>query len=225
MKEEKKKNYFKKETVIAAVIGFLIGVAVLFLIGWSLDYFATSAGIAKLKYGEETIATVNGQAISTQTIYDHAKKTEGLNIVINEVDKILLENKYQLTEKEENGAKEEADYYIDYYTEMGYSEEEFLSGNGFANYDEFLADIKANIKYTKYIYDYLESKLEDGAVEKYYNENKELIETYDTEHVLVKITDDVKDKDALALANEIISKLNEGKTFDEITQEYGDNCT
>ena len=115
MKEEKKKNYFKKETVIAAVIGFLIGVAVIFLIGCSLDYFATSAGIAKLKYGEETIATVKGQAISTQTIYDYAKKTEGLNIVINEVDKILLENKYQLTEKEETDAKEEADYYIDYY--------------------------------------------------------------------------------------------------------------
>lgn len=222
MEEEKKKSFITKETIIAAVIGLLIGAAVMFVIGWSLDYFAKSAGMARLKYGNDTIATVDGEKITTDTIYKKIKLTEGLGALVNEIDRVLLTNMYELTEKEEEQAKEEAEYYIDYYTARGHTEEEFLQGNGFASYDEFLEDVKVNIKYTKYLYDYLEGKLEEGAVQKYYDENKESIETYDTEHILVKVSDTVTDEQALALANEIIGKLNEGKTFAEVVDEYGD---
>jgi len=220
--KEEKKKIIKKDTIIAAVIGFLIGIAAMFLIGWGLDYWAKSTGMAKLKNGETTIATVDGKAISTQTIYDKSKKVDGLNLIISEVDKMILNDMYELTAKEEEEAKEEAEYYIDYYTAMGYTEEEFLKGNGFSNYEEFLQDIKASMKSNKYLYDYLEEKLEEGAVQKYYDENKDSIETYDSEHILVKISDTVTDEQALALANEIIGKLNEGKTFSEVVEEYGD---
>lgn len=220
--KENKKSFITKETIIAAVIGLLIGIAAMFLIGWSLDYFAKSVGMAKLKYGDETIATVNGQAISTQSIYDKAKKIDGLNLIISATDKIILDEMYVLTEKEEAEVKEEAEYYIDYYTAMGYTEEEFLEGNGFSNYEEFVDDIRTSKKSNKYLYDYLEAKLEEGAVQKYYDENKDSIETYDSEHILVKVSDTVTDEQALALANEIIGKLNEGKAFSEVVEEYGD---
>lgn len=222
---EKKKGYINKQTIIAAIIGFLIGVVVLFLIGWCLDYFATSAGLAKLKHGDETVLTVDGEAITTGDIYNKANKIYGLNLIMSEIDKIILNEMYELTEKEEEEVKEEAQYYIDYYTEMGYTEQEFFEGNGFANREEFLDDIRSNKKSTKYIYDYLESKLEEGAVQKYYDENKDSIETYDSEHILVRTSDTVTDEQALALANEIITKLNEGKTFDELVTEYGDRIT
>ena len=52
--------------------------------------------------------------------------------------------------------------------------------------------------------------------------NKDSIETYDTEHILVEVSDTVTEEQALALANEIISKLDEGKTFAEVVEEYGD---
>jgi len=220
--EKKGKGYINKQTIIAAVIGFLIGVVVLILIGWGLDYFATSAGLAKLKHGDDTVATVDGESISTEDIYNKANKIYGLNLMMSEIDKIILKDMYELTEKEEEEIKEEAQYYIDYYTAMGYTEQEFYEGNGFANYEEFLDDIRANKKTTKYIYDYLETKLEEGAVQKYYDENKASLETYDSEHILVKTSDTVTEEQALALANEIIGKLNEGKTFDELVTEYGD---
>lgn len=220
--EEKKKGFITKQTIIAAIIGLLIGVAVMLLIGWGLDYFAKSAGMAKLKHGDDTVATVAGEGISTQTLYDKAKLTDGLGLLINEIDTIILDKKYELTEKEKEDAKEEAKYYIDYYTTMGMTEQQFYKANGFKNYDEFLADVEVNIKYSKFVYDYLESKLEEGAVQKYYDENKDDIETYDTEHILVKTSDEVTDEDAKALANEIIGKLNEGKTFEEVVEEYGD---
>ena len=224
-KEKKEKKIITKERSISAIIGLVIGIVLTCLVAFCMDYFAKSTGIAKLKYGDETLATVDGKSISTQTIYEKAKKTQGLTLLISEVDKAILNDMYELTEKEEEEVKEEAEYYIEYYTAMGYSEEEFLSGNGFANYEEFLDDIRANKKSTKYLYDYLEKQLEPGAVQKYYDENKDSIETYDSEHILVKISDTVTDEEALALANEIIAKLNEGKTFDEVVEEYGDRIT
>ena len=221
--EQKKGNkLITKERMIPAVVGLIIGIILTCLVGFFMDYFAKSAGIARLRFGDEAIATVDGKAITTQTIYNKAKMSNGLNFLINEVDKIILNDMYELTDKEEEDAKDKADYYINYYASMGYSEEDFLSGNGFANYDEFLDDIRISTKSDKYVYDFLESKLEEGAVKKYYDENKDNIETYDSEHILVEITDTVTDEQALALANEIIGKLNEGKTFDEIVEEYGD---
>lgn len=224
--EEKKKSFITKERLISALIGFAIGVVILLLVAWCLDYFAKSAGIARLVNGEDTIAKVDGEAISTQTVYDKLKNSYGLKYMINEVDNVILKSKYEtLTEKEEADVKEEAEYYIDYYTALGYidSEEDFLEDNGFENYEEYLEDVRANYRYTKYLYDYFESKLEKGAVQKYYEENKDSIETYDSEHILVKPSDTLTDEEALAMANEIITKLNEGKTFSEVAEEYKDS--
>ena len=223
--EEKQKNENKtirKEIIIPACIGLIVGIALTCLVGFFMDYFAKSAGMAKLKYGDETLATVNGKSISVETIYRRTKLKDGLSFAISEVDKAILDDMYQLTEKEEETAKEEAKYWMDYYVAQGYTEQEFLEGNGFANYDEFLEDVKMNKKSNKYLYDYLEKKLEPGAVQKYYDENKESIETYDSEHILVRISDTVTDEEALALANEIIVKLDEGKSFSEVVEEYGD---
>lgn len=223
--EEKQKNtkkFFTKEVIISSVSGIVIGIALTCLVGFLMGYFAKSAGIAKLRFGEETIATVDGKSISTETIYQKSKLQNGLSLVISEVDKAILSDMYTLTEKEEEEVKEEADYYLDYYKAQGVTEEAFLSGNGFKDRDDFLEDIRSNKKSSKYLYDYLEKKLEKGAVQKYYDENKESLETYDSEHILVKVSDTVTDEQALALANEIIGKLNEGKTFDEVVQEYGD---
>lgn len=220
--EEKRKEFITKETIIAGVIGILIGLAAMFLIGWSLNYFAKSAGMAKLKYGSETIATVNGKGIDAQTIWNKTKKIDGLSMLLNEIDREIFKDMYELTEEEEKEIKEQATYYIDYYKSMGYTEEEFLAGNGFNDYEDFVEDIRKSMKTSKYLYDYLEGKLEDGAIEKYYNENKDSIETYDSEHILVKISDTVTDEQALALANEIIGKLNEGKAFSDVVEEYKD---
>lgn len=218
--EEKRKEFITKETIIAGIIGILIGIAAMFLIGWSLDYFAKSAGMARLKYGSETIATVDGKGIDAQTIWNKTKQIDGLSMVLNEIDRNILKDMYELTEEEEKEIQEEASYYIDYYESMGYSEAEFLAGNGFTDYEDFVEDIRRSVRTSKYLYDYLEGKLEEGAVEKYYNENTDSIETYDSEHILVKISDTVTDEQALALANEIIGKLNEGKAFSDVVEEY-----
>jgi len=223
MGEKNKKSLFTKERIIAGGVGLVIGIIIMVIAGFATGAFAKTTLLAKLKNGEDAIATVKGKTISTQTIYDRTKKMYGFDYLMNEIDSIILNEKYPtLTEKEEEQANEEAKNAITRYEAQGYTEEQFLLGNGFYDYNDFLNYIKVQIKGNKYIYDFLESKLEEGAVKKYYDENKELVETYDTEHILVRITDDVKEKDALATANEIIKKLDEGKTFEDIVNEYGD---
>lgn len=224
-KQKETKKIFTKERIIAAAIGLVVGIILTIIIGLCTDYFAKSAGMARLKSGSQTIATVNGKTVVVDDVYESLKLKSGLSNLMNEIDSKILDDMYTLTDEEKEEAKEEVDYYINYNKESGYTEEEILQGYGFKSYEEFLADVETNIKYNKYIYDYIEKKLEPGAVEKYYNENKDTIETYDSEHILVKIEDEVTDEQALAIANEIIGKLNEGKSFEEVVEEYKDQIT
>lgn len=220
-KEKNSKKIITKETVISAVIGLVVGIALTCVV----CLIARTRGMANLRYGKDTIASVAGKSIATEKVYESLKPNYGLSALIDEVDKAIVSEKYTLTEKEEKEAKEQADYYLNYYTSSGLTEQEFYEKNGFSNYDEFLDDVRASLKTNKYLYDYLESKLDAGAVQKYYDENKDSIETYDSEHILVKISDTVTDEQALALANEIITKLNEGKSFSEVVEEYKDQIT
>lgn len=220
--EETKKN-FNKNAFIAGGVGIAIGIAVTCVAGILLNFFAKSAGMARLKYGEEVVVTVNGKSITASDIYDKAKKQYGLNLIMTDIDKLILNDMYELTDKERENAKAQADYYLKMYEAQGYTEKAFLEANGFANYDEFLADVELQAKSSKYLYEYLEKKLEKGAIEKYYEENKETLESYDSEHILVRIVEgQTTDEEALTLINEILVKVNAGKTFAEIKEEYGD---
>lgn len=205
---EKKQKIFTKETIIACILGLVIGIGGTLLVSYLSN--------------NNKIATVAGKSIKTKEITDKLILTDGFRNILNETDKIIFGKMYTLTEDEEKNVEEDVDYYIDLYEGRGYTQEEFLRDNGYKNLEEFKDDIRLSVLQNKYAHDYLESKLEPGAVEEYYNENKDSLQEYDSEHILVEITADVKDADALALANEIIAKLDEGKTFDEVVEEYGD---
>ena len=63
----------------------------------------------------------------------------------------------------------------------------------------------------------------EEQIQKYYDE--EVYGDINTQHLLVSVNDDMSDEDAKALAEEIIGKLNEGKSFDEVKEEYKDSVT
>lgn len=216
MKE--KKSIFTKETIISAAVGLAIGIGLTILIIFCVN----SEGKIQLKYRSQTMATVNGKKITAQKVFDKVKPQYGLQYLIKEIDDSIFREMDTLTEKEKEEVKKQADEYISSAKLVGYTEQEFLERNGLASYDEFIDELMITKKSNKYILGYLEAKLEDGAVQKYYDEHKDEIAEYDSEHILVRITDTVTDEQALALANEIITKLNEGKTFDDIISEYGD---
>ena len=109
------------------------------------------------------------------------------------------------------------------FKEIQYSDkekEEFLKENGFESKEDFINYLTLTYKRDLYYVDYLKTKIDQDEIQKYYDEN--VYGEINTKHILVETSDEVTDEQAKAKAKEIIAKLDSGKTFDEVAEEYGD---
>lgn len=211
IKEGKKSIFSKKEVWISGIIGLLLGAAIMVLL------YVTGV----LGFGNGTIATVKGGSIKQNELYKEMKKLYSVNYALDLVDAEILKNKYNLTDEQKEEVEEQADYYLTTYeTYYGYTEEEFLSENGFSTKQEFIDYLTLNYKRDLYYIDYLKTKIDQEEIQAYYDEN--VYGEINTKHILVEVDDDVTEEQALAKAKEIIAKLDSGKTFEEVTEEYGD---
>ena len=208
MEEEKSfnlKEWVEKNTVIALicalVLGLLLGAAVMYCTG----------GMGK-------VASVKGGTLTEKKLYNKMKDYYSINLVLEEVDKTILNKKYNITDEERKDIKKQANSYIEQYANYGYSKEEFLQENGFKDYEEFLDYLITDYKRSLYVYDYIEKQLEENAVKNYYDEHS--FGTVNTKHILVKTDQDLSDEKALELAKEIITKLDAGEDFDTVAEEY-----
>lgn len=203
-KENILKKLLKKEIIISLVVGLVLGLVIMFFV---------NGGI---------VARVGGQLITAKSLYNDMKDYYSISLVLEDIDEKILDKKYQLSEEDKNYIKETADGYISQYEEYGYTEEDFLTENGFSDYEDFCKYLETDYKRTIYFYDTLEkTKLGSDDVKNYYNENA--FGKVNTKHILVQTSDDMTDEQALALANEIITKLNDGGEFDALAEEYTTN--
>ena len=211
IKEEKKSVFAKKEVWISGVIGLLLGAIIMFLL------YITGVP----KFGNETIATVKGGSVKKNDLYNEMKKAYSVNYALDVVDSAILKNKYKLTSDQEKEIQDQADYYIStYQTYYGYEEEEFLKENGFESKEDFIDYLTLTYKRDLYYVDYLKTKIDQDEIQKYYDEN--VYGEINTKHILVETSDEVTDEQAKAKAKEVIAKLDSGKSFDEVAEEYGD---
>ncbi len=203
-KENILKKLLKKEIIISLVVGLILGLIIMFFV---------NGGI---------VARVGGQLVTAKSLYNNMKDYYSISLVLEDIDEKILDKKYQLSEEDKNYIKETADGYISQYEEYGYTEEDFLTENGFSDYEDFCKYLETDYKRTIYFYDTLEkTKLGSDDVKNYYNENA--FGKVNTKHILVQTSDDMTDEQALALANEIITKLNDGGEFDALAEEYTTN--
>lgn len=213
---EEKNTSLKKGAVLPLIIGLIIGAAIMF----GVLYFIDNSSAA---------VKVGGETITEEELFSTMKNYFAVGLIMDEIDKIILPQKYKLTDEMKKDIEEEADYYLEMYNAYyGYTEEKFLQENGFKSKQEFMDYLGLNYRRNLYYYDYLESKLEQGAVQAYYDANKADVDKAENEHILVTVAEDATEKEtkeALALANEIIAKLNEGKSFKDVATEYADKAT
>lgn len=223
----KKKELTKTEQIISfldknrkLLYGFIGGVlltAIIATIIWP-DRIAT------LKDGTQPVAEINGKKITADVLYEDLKENNDINTLLNRVDRMLLDKKYEETDEMLKEVEEHAQsYYTQYEQYYQMSKEEFLKENGFESHEEFLEELKLSYRRNEYFEDYAKSLVEEKEVKDYYE--KEVFGDIDSKHMLVTIDSNRKDEDALKLANEIIGKLKEGKSFDEVKEEYKDKVT
>ena len=234
LKETKKKdtdikhlnhdNDTNRKICYAFLIGVIITVIVVIII-WPKR-------IATLKDGTQPILTVNNKTYTADDLYNDMKDAYSINILINSLDKMILDEKYKEDNEMNDSVKQTAEYYYSMYEQyQNITKEQFLENNGFKSEKEFLEYLKLDYRRNLYYDEYVESLISDKDIEKYYKD--EVFGDVNSKHILVSVSKDdtsenekeLSDEDAKKLANEIIDKLNKGTSWDDVITEYKDKIT
>ena len=205
--------------IYGAVGGILITVLVVVII-WP-DRIAT------LKDGNQPVAEIDGYTVTANDLYEDMKDVYSISSLLDKIDNKILEEKYPETDEMNDELKQQAEsYYSAYKQYYKMDKETFLSNNGFGSEKAFLEYLRLQYRRNKYAEDYIKTLISDKEVEKYYEDK--VYGDINTKHILVKVDSSASDEDkkkAEDLAKEIISKLNDGKSFDEVKEEYKDQIT
>ena len=205
--------------IYGAVGGILITVLVVVII-WP-DRIAT------LKDGTQPVAEIHGYTVTANDLYEDMKDVYSISSLLDKIDNKILEEKYPETDEMNDELKQQAEsYYSAYKQYYKMDKETFLSNNGFGSEKAFLEYLRLQYRRNKYAEDYIKTLISDKEVEKYYEDK--VYGDINTKHILVKVDSSASDEDkkkAEDLAKEIISKLNNGKSFDEVKEEYKDQIT
>jgi len=203
------------------IYGFLGGL----LLGLLIMVIFMPDRIATLKDGTQPVANIDGTNITADELYEDMKDYYSVSLLLDRIDTLLLTEMYEEDDEMTESVNSNAEYYLNVYEQYyGYDEEEFLARNGFANYDEFLEYLRLDYRRTKYQDDYIKKSLEESEIEDYYNEN--VVGDINCQHVLVTVSDSgLTEDEAKKLAGEIIDKLNDGTSWEDIQTEYKDQIT
>ena len=205
--------------IYGAVGGILITVLVVVII-WP-DRIAT------LKDGTQPVAEIDGYTVTANDLYEDMKDVYSISSLLDKIDNKILEEKYPETDEMNDELKQQAEsYYSAYKQYYKMDKETFLSNNGFGSEKTFLEYLRLQYRRNKYAEDYIKTLISDKEVEKYYEDK--VYGDINTKHILVKVDSSASDEDkkkAEDLAKEIISKLNNGKSFDDVKEEYKDQIT
>lgn len=205
--------------IYGAVGGILITVLVVVII-WP-DRIAT------LKDGTQPVAEIDGYTVTANDLYEDMKDVYSISSLLDKIDNKILEEKYPETDEMNDELKQQAEsYYSAYKQYYKMDKETFLSNNGFGSEKAFLEYLRLQYRRNKYAEDYIKTLISDKEVEKYYEDK--VYGDINTKHILVKVDSSASDEDkkkAEDLAKEIISKLNDGKSFDDVKEEYKDRIT
>lgn len=205
--------------IYGAVGGILITVLVVVII-WP-DRIAT------LKDGTQPVAEIDGYTVTANDLYEDMKDVYSISSLLDKIDNKILVEKYPDPDEMNDELKQQAEsYYSAYKQYYKMDKETFLSNNGFGSEKAFLEYLRLQYRRNKYAEDYIKTLISDKEVEKYYEDK--VYGDINTKHILVKVDSSASDEDkkkAEDLAKEIISKLNDGKSFDEVKEEYKDQIT
>ena len=205
--------------IYGAVGGILITVLVVVII-WP-DRIAT------LKDGTQPVAEIDGYTVTANDLYEDMKDVYSISSLLDKIDNKILIEKYPETDEMNDELKQQAEsYYSAYKQYYKMDKETFLSNNGFGSEKAFLEYLRLQYRRNKYAEDYIKTLISDKEVEKYYKDK--VYGDINTKHILVKVDSSASDEDkkkAEDLAKEIISKLNNGKSFDDVKEEYKDQIT
>lgn len=180
--------------------------------------------IATLSDGTQPVAEINGKKITADVLYEDMKEHYDVSLLLKRIDTMILSKKYEETDEMMEEINNTANsYYTQFQQSYNLPKEDFLAQNGLSSHEEFIEVLKLSYLRNEYYDEYAKNQITEKEIDNYYKDK--VYGDIDSKHMLVTINEERKDEDAKKLAQEIIEKLNEGKTFDEVKEEYKDKIT
>ena len=189
-----------------------------------VSLFITGCGkSAKLKTSNTTAVAVKGAKITATQFYNELKK-DSISTLVNMIDHKLFDKKYSTDEAENTAVEKQISTIKSYYLSA------IKTYYGVSNEDELKDLLSLQYKREQAINDYIEKKVSDKEIQKYYDEN--VYADVKASHILisVKTTDDMSDAEkenvkekAKKKAEKIITKLNNGEDFSKLAKKYSDD--
>ena len=187
-------------------------------------FLCTGCGkVPKLSNGDDVFVSVNGKNLSANDMYNELKEKYGVDVLIELVDKIILEEKYE----ENDDLKEYVDAQIEQYI-SSYGEEGFAQALEQSNMteDDLRQTIALDYRRNQAALDYAKKQVSDDELNDYYeNDYRGDIKA---SHILITPDENAEDsekadEEALNQAKDIIKQLDEGADFAELAKEYSDD--
>ena len=191
--------------------------------------------IPKLSNGDEAAVTMkDGSMISVNELYEEMKSEYAEEILVNMIDKKILEDKYK-------DKVQEAEDYVTSQMEMLEQQYGDDLDSTIKQYTGYTTNQYKKLIYLYYlkdfaIKDYAKDQISDKEIKKYYED--EIVSDIKVSHILItpKVTDDMTDEEKTAAEKEakekiesIISELKNTKKdeiadkFEELAKEYSED--
>lgn len=183
-----------------------------------------------LENGQEAVVTTKVGSISANDLYDKLKTTYGNAVLIEMIDTLILNDKYEETEDEKEHVKEQVAELEEIAKSNGMTFLSYINYYGFEDKEAVEDYFVLNYRRDLAVKDYIKSTIKDKEVEKYYEEN--IYGDVRVKHILIEpetltgmTTEEIEDakKDALKTAKDLIKKLKNGEDFDKLAKEYSDD--
>lgn len=188
--------------------------------------------IPKLENGQEAVVTLSSGNISVDDLYDKVKMSYALNSLLELMDTKMLAEEYgkDLSTDEKNQINSQIDYWKQIFggeSEMLQQTAQYFGASTLSELNDYLS---LQYRRNKVVEDYSKKQVTDSEIQKFYDEV--IFGDIEASHILIEpeVTDSMtteeksaKEEEALKLANEIITKLNNGEKFEDLAKEYSDD--
>lgn len=198
---------------------FLIVLSAFLLVGCSTSH---------LENGKESVVKFDEGGISAEDLYNKLKSQYGVSTLLDLIDEELLSREYKSTDDENTYVRNVVSSYKKQWKDQYLTN--IQNYYGVKDEDAFKDMLRLSYKRNEWLKDYAKDSVTDKEIEEYYD--SEVVGDMELKHILIKVdtsstsSDSEKteaEKKALETAKEVIKKLNDGESFDDLAKEYSDD--